>query len=139
MNGARKPNAMLIELVIVILFFSISAGIILQLFVAAHDRSMQSDTDTAALLLSEDMAERFAASDLPLDAFLDADGWTSILGNHEKTLTPDGARPLRMALDGSTLDMGPGALDTLTLTVYDGERVCVTLPINRYTAREGMP
>ena len=75
MNSTRKPNAMLIELVIVILFFAISAGIILQLFVAASDRSGQSATDSNALLMTEDVAERFVASKLPVDEFFAALGW----------------------------------------------------------------
>lgn len=138
MNGVRKPNSMLIELVIVILFFSISASIILQLFVAAHDRTVQSSTDTAAVMISEDFAERYAASGLPMEDFLAEDGFTLSDGAYEKELTVD-TRPLRMVVEGETESTATGALDVLSLTVHDGGRLAVSFPIQRYLPEEETP
>lgn len=139
MNKTRKPNAMLIELVIVILFFSISAGIILQLFVAAHDRSKQSTVDTCAVLMAEDLAECIAASTLPMDVFLAEDGWTRAGERHTKTAAASNERPLALTLDGLTEESAAGTLDVLTLSIADGERTVVTMPINRYLPKEATP
>lgn len=128
----RKPNAMLIELVIVILFFSISAGIILQLFVAANDRSVQSATDTAALLEAENMAELLVASRLPLEDFLADTGWD--METHGIYTRPFdvGSRSLLMVATCETSETDAGTLDSLQLTVMDKERKAVVLPVGRY-------
>lgn len=139
MKSTRRPNAMLIELVIVILFFALSAGIILQLFVAAHDRSAQNETDTAAMLMAEDFAERFAASRQPLDAFLEADGWAAQADARTKQVAREGATPLTLHLTGESEQAEAGTLDRLTLTIRDGGREAVTLPVSRYLPGEGTP
>lgn len=129
--NTRKPNSMLIELVIVILFFAISAGIILQLFMAAHERSSQSTFDTTALLLAEDLAARFQTSDLPADDFIQAEGFAQEPDGAKKTFT-HGAQTVRMALSGESKQTGAGTLDAWMLDVYDGERLAFSLPISRY-------
>lgn len=138
MNGTRRPNSMLVELVIVILFFAISASVILQLFVAAGARSAQSTTDTAALLMAEDFAERFAASKLPADSFLEADGFAQDGDTYMRTAEA-GKRTLTLAVTGENEDTGAGVLDALHLAIHDQERVVLTLPVSRYLPREDMP
>ena len=138
MNERRKPNAMLIELVIVILFFAISASIILQLFVAAHDRSVQSDVENTAVLTAEDIVERFAASSLGADAFFEDLGWIEEPNGYGLQTSVDG-HTLRLVSTGSTEDTTAGTLDDLTLTIYDSDREVVSLPMVRYTPKEDTP
>lgn len=138
MNGTRKPNTMLVELVIVILFFAISASVILQLFVAAGSRSAQSTTDSAALLMAEDFAERFAASKLPADAFLEADGFTQEGETYARNAEA-GNRTVTLTVSGADEETGAGVLDTLHLAVYDKERAVLTLPVSRYLPKEDLP
>lgn len=137
MNGARKPNAMLIELVIVILFFSISAGIMLQLFVAANDRGRQNSVNSTAVMLAEDTAELFAASHDTLEAYFSDAGWVLSPEGYERSIEMDD-RLLRMVAQGETEQTEAGTLDTVTLTVYDGERAAVILPMARYVPGEDM-
>lgn len=138
MNTKRKPNAMLIELVIVILFFSLSAGIILQLFVAAHDRTTSSTVDTAALLIAEDFAERFAASDLPADVYLAEAGFVLEEDLYTRQTESNG-RTLTINATSETTATEAGLLDRLQVTVLDGSREAVSLPVSRYLPREDVP
>lgn len=140
MNKTRKPNAMLVELVIVILFFALSASIILQLFVAASNRSVQSATDASALLHAEDFAERFSVSPLGTEVFCIKDGFENTAeGNFAKTLEAANGRAVRMVVSGEVEQLDAGVLDDLSLTLYDGERTIVHMPVSRYTPKEVTP
>ena len=139
MNSKRKPNAMLIELVIVILFFSISAGIILQLFVAAHDRSRQSAMDNEMTLVAEDIAERFAVSTLASEAFFLGDGWTGNTDAYSRTLDLQSGREVQLSVTGTQQETQAGTLDIFTLVAYDGDREIMSLPVSRYLPKEATP
>lgn len=135
MEGKRKPNSMLIELVIVILFFSLSAGIVLQLFVAAGDKAVQSATQTSALVSLEDLAERFVGSGEPADAFFAADGWQASAEGYTKQME-HGGHTLDLILEGGVAEGEAGQHSRYTVTAYEGERQLVSLPISRYTPKE---
>ena len=140
MNSTRKPNAMLIELVIVILFFALSASIILQLFVAASNRSVQSATDSSALIYAEDFIEQFSVSTLDADAFLREGGFESVTeGEYARELEAANGRPIRMVASGDKEIAATGELDDLSLQVYDGGRVIVHRPVNRAIPTEVTP
>lgn len=139
MNSKRKPNAMLIELVIVILFFSISAGIILQLFVAAHDRSRQSAMDNEMTLVAEDIAERFAVSTLDADAFFLSGGWAGEADAYTRTLTLESGREVQLSVTGAQQETQAGTLDVFALVAYDGDREIMNLPVSRYLPKEATP
>ena len=133
-----KPNAILIELVIVLLFFSLSAAVILQLFMAAHEKSVRGDVNSEALMMAEDLADRFYVSPLEAQAFFAQDGWSAADGGFEK-VGEAGSRSLRFAISGETRDTQVGALDDYLLAVYDGEMEIVALPVLRYAPREVTP
>ncbi len=59
----RKPrsNAFFIEIIIVILFFSLSMAVILQLFVAAHKKSALSSERSQSMVQVQTLAEEFGA------------------------------------------------------------------------------
>lgn len=137
MNKAGKPNALLIELVIVLLFFSLSAAVILQLFIGAHDKSVRSSTDSVAIIMAEDMAERFLASDLTADAFLTAEGFTLAEGAYILSTQADG-RSIQMVAEPSRQEGMAGNLDEVTLTVCDGDLTILTIPVSRYLPKEDL-
>ncbi len=136
MNKAGKPNSLLIELVIVLLFFSLSAVVILQLFVAAHDKSVDSAVGTEATLMAEDIAERFRAGGLEPGVFLAGDGWTEAAGAYTRQAEASG-HAVRLTADVAREVTPAGSLDTITLTVYDDDSVVVSLPVVRYSPGEG--
>lgn len=131
----RKPNAMLIELVIVLMFFAISASIVLQLFVAASEKNGQNSNQSAYLLIAEDYAERFAASKLDSDAFFVADGWTASGNGYEKEAELNGGNVL-LSISGGATDTGAGTLDEWVITASNGRNTSVSLPITRYMQKE---
>ena len=63
MKSAGKTNTLLMELIIVILFFSLSAVITLQLFVTAHEQSTLSHDKTMALLKAQNVVEEIQADE----------------------------------------------------------------------------
>jgi len=138
MKKASKPNALLIELVIVLLFFSLSTAVILQLFVAAHDKSMKSGVGTEAMMISEDLAERFAVSSLEVHAFFEQEGWAPRDAGYEHGVKI-GVRDLLYVVQGETKEGPAGSLDDFIMAVYDGDSTVLTIPLARYIPKEGTP
>ena len=59
MNTAEKRNPALVELILVILFFALSAMILVQVFVKAHVLSEESRSRTLGMVLAEDLLEQW--------------------------------------------------------------------------------
>jgi hypothetical protein len=79
----------LMEFIVVILFFSLSVTVILQLFMAAHDKVEQSAEISAALLHAQNTAEQIKA--IGFDEFTES-GWTQVSA-------PDGTWCFRNVFD----------------------------------------
>lgn len=76
MNRMGKTRAFLVEFILVILFFSISAVITLQLFVAANEKSTLSSEKTAAYLKMQTMAEEIKGKGTYFESYFSAaNGW----------------------------------------------------------------
>ena len=123
----------MIELMIIILFFSLSSVIIVQLFAAAHRLSVQSSGSTKLLLSAQSWADRMLTED-DVTAFLLENGWA------------DGGNGLYLEADGGTLwvsrhvvEKGTGGkLMSCEITAYVQEKEVFTLPVARYSL-EGEP
>jgi len=126
----------LIELVIVLLFFSLSAAVILQLFVAAHERSVRSEVASIGTLLAEDISGRFAVSELVAEDFFAEDGWTTDAAGYMREAWA-GDNRLTMTAHGGTEKTPAGMLDQWTLTVFSGEDSIISVPMARYVPEEG--
>lgn len=61
-TGIRPANLFFIELIIVLLFFSFSAAVILQIFAAADHRQDMSDVTERAVICSQSVAEAFSVT-----------------------------------------------------------------------------
>lgn len=70
-----KGNMLLIELVIVILFFSLSQVIIVQVFAASQQKATESRIAHAAMMAAQDVAERLVGENKPGQA-LEGMGFT---------------------------------------------------------------
>lgn len=76
MDKIGKTRAFLIEFIIVILFFSVSAIITLQLFLAANEKSQLSIDKTNACAKIQSVAEEIRVNTEYLDSFFSsANGW----------------------------------------------------------------
>ena len=72
MKGSNRANTFLIEIILVIFFFSISVSVALQFFVTAHKNQQLSEQKTAALMLNQTIVEKFNQQG---EALFDQDGY----------------------------------------------------------------
>ena len=75
MKPIRRTNIVLIELIIVILFFSLSSVITLQLFVEANRQSKESKVTTDLLVKIENKANEFYEDPLKITEVFQSEGW----------------------------------------------------------------
>lgn len=75
MKPIRRTNIVLIELIIVILFFSLSSVITLQLFVEANRQSKESKVTTDLLIKMENKANEFYEDPLKIREDFLSEGW----------------------------------------------------------------
>lgn len=76
MKTAEKRNPALVELILVILFFALSAMILVQVFVKAHLLSRESRAETLGMVLAEDLLEQWKeVPNQPENLFSSENGW----------------------------------------------------------------
>lgn len=127
----------LMELVVVVLFFSLAATVTLRLFVAAYETDRASGYTSAALERAEDAAELFRAGGQAAFA-----QWTARDGTGGGRLyaLEEADSPYRLEAELHTRREAAGQMETGELRVYDRDEpdtpLCV-LPLARYTPRPG--
>lgn len=78
-NG--RVNALLVELLIVVLFFMLASTTLMEIFGAAKQNSTRAGVRSEALMQAQNLAETLYGADAPLDKLADmgfvqgADGW----------------------------------------------------------------
>ena len=120
-------NALLVEILMAVLFFALSAAVILQVFATAHDMGNRSGLQIAALNRAQNLSEQlYAAEDM--DAMLAEARFESCgegcwhLSEEQFTLlvrTGEEAAPA-------------GTLLTATVSVAREDEILVELPCSRY-------
>ncbi len=125
--------AFLLELILVILFFSLSTAVTLRLFVAAHGKEQESSRISDALERAQDTAEQFRVKGTAM--FDSADGWTYVIEEDLSALYTraynDGLTVTVLVADGDAL---AGQLERGEICVYAGadpDPLC-RLPLTRY-------
>lgn len=79
MNRGDNRNPALVELILVLLFFSLSAVILVQVFVKAHFMSEESEAQTLGLLWAQDVIEQWKEDpEHPEEILSSQDGWEGI-------------------------------------------------------------
>ena len=122
-----KGNTLLIELVIVLLFFSLSQVAIMQVFAASHQTAAQSRVTQAAMTAAQDAAERLSLESDP-EAALTSMGFT-LTG--EQYVKSDGAGfELRATVTAQPCEAG--TLHKTTLSAYYRNETLFTLPVACY-------
>ena len=137
----RGSMAFLMELIVVILFFSLSTAVTLRLFVAAHEKEQESTLLSDALERAQDTAEQFQIKGTSL--FDSSDGWTYEIRDDLSALYTrlfeDGLTVTVLVTDADALS---GWLETGEICVYSGadaEPHC-RLPFTRFVpAAEEVP
>ena len=133
MKESGRANALLVELLLVIFFFMISAAILVQVYADAKLKSRTAQATNAAMLEGQNIAEDLYGSDDP-EAVLKDYGFTS----------QDGVWTLEKK--GYVLKVTPkveetdsGTLRTYEVAGLEGEKTLITLPSTRYIPKEVSP
>lgn len=131
MRRGFKGNILLIELLIVILFFSLSAAVTLRLYDRAHARSIKSQRLEEAILSLQDLAEQLYASD-SMAEFLLGQGFAR--DGEQYTAEVNGFNISACLSEKATR---AGVLESADLTALYGGEAVYALPVSRYEARGG--
>ena len=127
-----QGNILLIELLIVILFFSLSQVLMVRVFASAHTKSYESVQLRRALMTCEDLAEQLSISEEP-DALLLHQGFNGQDGSYVYTS--------EHGFDVYVLchreEKPAGTLLSSTITAQKDENVIISLPVSLYVPKEG--
>ncbi len=133
MKEGGRANALLVELLLVIFFFMISAAILVQVFADAKLKSRTAHATNASMLEAQNIAEDLYATEDP-DAVLasygfkaEGDGWV---------LEKDG---YLLKITASNEETDSGLLRTYNISGIEGEKTLLTLPSTRYIPKEVSP
>jgi type II secretory pathway pseudopilin PulG len=126
MKSGSRSNALLVELLIVVMFFMLSATVLLQVYATSSKQSNRAGLLTVALNEAQNVAERLYASDEPEDTL-------QALGFEKQ------GDVWRLAQEDYSLQVTGETEKTESGTMYrhqvlaekDGETL-VTLPVSRY-------
>ena len=133
MKEGSRANALLVELLLVIFFFMISAAILVQVFADAKLKSRTARATNASMLEAQNIAEDLYDAEDPETVLGDygfdpeGDGWI---------LRRDGYL-LKVALH--TEDTGTGTLRTYEISGVQGDHTLLTLPSARFIPKEVVP
>ena len=133
MKEGSRANALLVELLLVIFFFMISAAILVQVFANARLKSRTAKATNASMLEAQNIAEDLYAADDP-ETVLNEYGFLAKDG--ELVLEKDGYM-LKVTLREEETDSG--ILRTYDVSGIEGEKTLLTLPSTRYIPKEVSP
>lgn len=121
---SSRANALLVELLLVIFFFMISAAILVQLFANARHKSLEARAATAAITEAQNCAEDLYSQD-------DPEGWLAMNG-----FTKDGDRWERdyktYILYITRADEELDGVRTYMITGHGDGKDLFTIPSTRY-------
>ena len=122
MRSGNRSNALLVELLIVVLFFMLASTVLLQVFTTARNMSEESGWITRALTDAQNVSERLNAAEAPQEALAQmgfdqqGDEWV-LTGEHYET---------RVTL--STEDLPAGVIRYQEVRVIREDKVLLSLP-----------
>lgn len=130
----NRQNTLLMEILIVVLFFALCSTVILNVFVGAHNQSARAGAQADALIAAQSLADRLYAADERKDALRqsgfaeDEDGaWHLHCGAYDLLVTlGEAACPA-------------GTIETAQVTALRQEKTLFSLPSARYVPEEVAP
>ena len=135
MKTGNRSNALLVELLIVVMFFMLASTVLLQVFSTAHNQISRAGTRTRALNEAQNVADRLYTAKTPEDedAALASLGFSSDESGAQ-ALEKDGYT-LTVRFDSQAREAGDMRL--YTVEAYQTDELLFTLPVARY--EEGQP
>ena len=130
MRNGKKQSALLVEIIIAVLFFALSATVILQTFAAAYRQGVYASTCNNAMAEAQNLAGRLYVSDEP-EALLEAEGFQAE-GN---VWSMDSDRyTLQVAFE--TTATAAGELYSVQITAVRNGEPILEIPCARYVPGE---
>ena len=127
----NQLNTLLMEILIVVLFFALCSTVILDVFVGAHNQSTRAGVQADALTAAQSLIDRLYAADAREDVLREG----GFLENGDGTWRMDsGAYDLLVALGEEAYPAG--TLETVQVTAMEEEQALFTLPSARYVQGE---
>ena len=124
---SHQNNLLLIEMVIVLLFFALSQAVVLQVFTKAQQINRNAEIANHALMRAEDTAETLAAQ---------ADAVTALLSlgfvAQENQYVLTDADGYRLEAGVHRLTQPAGTLTTVEINAYQNDHLLFTLPAVQY-------
>ena len=133
MKEGSRANALLVELLLVIFFFMISAAVLVQVFEDAKLKSRTAHATTATMLEAQNIAEDLYASEDP-DAVLTGYGFTA---EGDAWILQKEGYLLKVTLREE--ETASGTLKTYDVAGIEGENTLLTLPSTRFIPKEVSP
>ena len=133
MKEGSRANALLVELLLVIFFFMISAAILVQVYADAKLKSKTAHATNFSMLEAQNVAEDLYSAEDP-DAVLAEYGFTA--DDEGWTVEKDGYQ-LKVTLKVEETDAG--TLRTYSISGIEGDKTLITLPSTRYIPKEVSP
>ena len=121
MKNHSHSNALLVELLIVVLFFMLASTVLLQLFTAARTQSQRAEDLSEATLLAQNLAEGLHGDGSSGNVPLSSDGRISFPGSS-----------LTASVESSSQQTEAGTLTYYTVNIYSGDDLIYTLPSANY-------
>ena len=123
----NRQNTLLMEILIVVLFFALCSTVILNVFVGAHNQSERAGAQADALIAAQSLADRLYAADERKDALRQSGAWHLHCGAYDLLVTlGEEACPA-------------GTMETTQVTALRQEKTLFSLPSARYVPEEVAP
>lgn len=130
---AKHMNALLVEIMMAVLFFALSAAVILELFAAGHNLNRQAEVLGSAAVHAQTISEQlYAAEDMP--ALLKGQGFEYVENSWAKDFED---YEIQVRLDAE--NTGAGEMQHAQIYALNGEETLVNLPCVRYVSGEVTP
>lgn len=130
----NRQNTLLMEILIVVLFFALCSTVILNVFVGAHNQSERAGAQADALIAAQSLADRLYAADERKD----------VLRQSGFAEDEDGAWHLHCGAYDLLVTLGEtacpaGTMETAQVTALRQEKTLFFLPSARYVPEEVAP
>ena len=129
MESRPKHKALLVELLVAVVFFTISQAIVLQVFFKAEQMNRNAQIHGLALIQAESIAETLSVGD---DAELVLLALGFVRDSKAYTINSSDGYHLRAEIDRKT--QSSGNITTVELKAFQQETELFTLPIVQYQA-----
>ena len=137
MGNGRRQNALLVEIIVAVLFFALSATVILEVFATSYLQTTYADACNKAVAEAQNLAARLYVTDAP-EALLESEGFTfdGSIWRHleDDDNESDNNYVLQISLDIAQLEAGE--MRSAVITALRGERTILEIPCAHYIPRE---